>query len=176
MELATIIGAVISVAGALVTVALTSIAFSLQTRRELRECYIDIMRYRTEHPQVLRRAREFTPEIWTTIYSKDEALQSEWVEYYTYLEFCLIYCAHLLWTRGIIGSHYRKQSEPLVRLMITENWPAIQDLLKDEYANPRVRSYVLRLQASGRNWAERHRSLALPVDSRTPLTGPRNPT
>lgn len=160
------LGAIISIWGAILTWVIARKSHSIDTREQLREAYLRMMAFRAEHPHVMHLARIYNPQVWSAMYGEDDESRKEWIEYYTYLEHCLIYGNLVLASHRLISPYYGLQSEPLVRLLLAEHYPAISDLIHEEYVSMLIRQYILAQAAAGRDWQLEHEQLPLPPQER----------
>jgi len=163
MEATAIIGAIVSVAGGIISVTFGVVAMCAQARQEVGDLYDRMVQFRTEHPEVLRLSREWTHDLRGQVYGQAESTDNQWVVYYSFVELCLGYCNAVLLSRRRLGwRSYRDQHKPLVKLLLTENNPMVEDLLEvGEYISPLIRPFRDKLERKGWNWREEHAKLVL---------------
>ncbi len=162
MDITAIIGATVAVIGAIVSVTFGLIAVRSQAQKEVGDLYDQMVKFRTEHPEVLRLSRHWTHDCWPKIYSQSDAGDAEWVTYYSFVELCLGYCNTVLFSRGRMSrASYRNHHKPLVKLLLTEHNPIIEDLLlEQEYISPSVKDFREEMERGGWNWQEQYDKLA----------------
>lgn len=162
MSITAIIGAIVSVVGAIISVTFGLISVRAQAQKEVEVLYDQMVKFRTEHPEVLSLSRRWTHGLWHRVYVQTEPADREWVIYYSFVELCLGYCSAVLFSKSRLGkASYEYHHKPLVKLLLTEHNPIIEDLLREgKYISPHVKRFREELQSQGWNWQKEHTKLA----------------
>ncbi len=153
-------GAVVAIVGLTITILSTW----AQAEKEANDLYDQMVRLRVEHPVVMARSRRWAPGTFAKVYGEGQESEPEWAIYYSYVELCLSYCNAVLvarhgWrmNRASFTHHHR----PLIKLVMTEHNPIIEDLLKEgKFLSRYVKEFRAKLTAEGWDWREEHRKLA----------------
>ena len=109
-------------------------AFSAAVESRIEDLYDRLMDYRLKHPEVLKLSRKWTPDCILKIYSQATDEERSWAIYIGYVELCISYCNAVLIgrRRGRLATDiYRMQHEPLMKLLLTEHYPAIRQLTRE---------------------------------------------
>ena len=148
--------------GAIVSVTFGLISVRAQAKREVAVLYDQMVKFRIEHPEVLRLSRRWIQGHFRRVYEQSEPADEEWVTYYSFVELCLGYCNAVLLSKNSIGkASYKHYHKRLVTLLLTEHNPIIEDLIREgKYISPRIRQFREELQHEGWNWQEEHAKLA----------------
>jgi hypothetical protein len=161
------------------SVALLAAAMSLwigvinwrQTRRSytsskearIEGLYDRLMDYRLKHPEVFRLSRLWKAECLSKIYSQVDQDEKLWAFYFGYVELCISYCNATLQAKKngeIADNLYRTQYEPLMKLLITEHFPIISQLIREgKFISGAISEFVARTRKRGWNWEREHDNL-----------------
>lgn len=167
MDIVSMVSAFISVVGAALTWMIARGEKEFDTRFQLRDAYLRIIAYRSENPQVVRLSRLFSSAMWNSIYEQENEIERQrWVKYYSYLEYCLIYINLGLSSKNAISHNYRNNVEPLICMLIAENYPAIYDLMLDQYLSLPARDFIKLKEKQGVDWKMLHELLPLSSQDR----------
>lgn len=169
-----VLGAMIGAAVALLA-ALTSLfvglinwrhnrqAFSAAVETRIEDLYDRLMDYRLKHPEVLRLSRHWKPECISQIYSQSSEEERAWAIYLGYVELCISYCNAVLVGRKrarLSSDVYRMQHEPLMKLLLTEHYPAMRQLTRDGgFVSAGIRNFMQEMQSKGWDWQAAHERL-----------------
>ena len=156
------ISAIVAVVGAIVSVVFGLIAVHSRAQKEVGDLYDQMVKFRTEHPEVLRLSRSWTHDCWSKVYIQSNSDDVSWVTYYNFLELCLGYCNTVLLSQHWLSrSSYLNHHKPLIKLLLTEHNPIIEDLLQESvYISPFIEKFRKELEQEGWNWREQHMKLA----------------
>ncbi len=172
MAIAAIIGAIVSIIGAIISITFGIISMRVQSEKRVGDLYDQMVKFRNEHPEVLRLSRHWTSEHWARVYSQLASTDTQWVTYYCFLELCLSYCNAVLYSKRRLGkSSYENYHKPLVKLLLTEHNLIIEDLLKDgKYISPYIKQFRKDLENEGWNWHEQHEALTNECSGNTKMS------
>ena len=156
------ISAIVAVLSATVSVIFGLIAVRSRAQKEVGDLYDQMVKFRTEHPEVLRLSRNWTHDCWSKIYRQSNPDDIAWVIYYNFVELCLGYCNAVLFSKHWISrSSYQNHHRPLIKLLLTEHNPIIEDLLQEgTYISPSIGKFRKELEREGWNWRKEHMKLA----------------
>ena len=154
----TIVTMTISLLGLMIT----AVNVWTQAERQVGNLYDQMVRYRTEHPEVMYLSRKWQADCFYKIYNQTNEHDKSWVIYYSYSELCIGYCNAVLSSRWRLppGS-YRNQHQPLVKLTLTEHNIIIEQLVRGDYISGQVKRFRLKLRKEGWDWQEEHRKIAM---------------
>ena len=163
MAITAIVAAVVSVVGAAVSVIYSVITMRAQAQKEVGDLYDQMVKFRVEHPVVLRLSRKWEHGHWKRIYEQPRDTDDNWVAYYCYVELCIGYCNMVLSSRlRLSRASYLHHHRQLVKLVLTENNPIIEDLLREgKYISEAVKGFRKEMEIEGWNWADEHKKLAM---------------
>ncbi len=166
-------GPVLSVAGAISSAIFALLALRLTKQAQRSEAhgavgalYDKVLDFRVSHPEMLRLSRQWSARHFERIYLQRSDEDRQWALYYTYVELCLGFCNAVIYLsrRGSLeAAAYDQQYSRLVRLLLTEHNPLVEDLLeKPHFVSGYIRSFRDRLAQEGWDWRAEHQRLALP--------------
>ena len=166
--MATIVGAIVSLFAALISVIFGVFSYlqnqkaqRAQAEKDVSDAYNRLATFRIKHPEVLCFAREWQPGHFQKVYNQLEKEDHLWVIYYTYAELCIAYCNIVLSTneRGLLDkSSYEQHHKLLVKLLLTENNPIIEDLVNEgKYLSRHIGNFR---KNENWNWKVEHELLA----------------
>jgi len=168
---------VIAISSALSSIIFAYLAysFSRQTRRastqqEISNIHNDILKFRAEHPEMLRLCALWKHDCFEAVYRQAGAEDKNWATYYTYCELILRFVNTVLYgikNRSLDKSIYRGQFMPLIRMLLTENYPFVASIVPYPHVSSLVKSFVQEQQEQGWNWQEKHRTLLCQPDKNT---------
>ncbi len=160
-----IVGGIVSLFGAVVSVAFGMVAIRSQAHREASSLYQQMVKLRLENPEILKLSRQWTPANWQRVYEQSRPDDRPWVVYYSYVELCLDYCSTVLSARHRLSrGAYKDHHKRLVKLLLTEHNPIIEDLLEeDKYISNHIMWFRKKLERDGWSWRDEHAALLLPV-------------
>jgi hypothetical protein len=166
-----VLGALSSGIFALVSLLMTRRMQRAEIHREISILYDRLMEVRLAHPEMLDLSRTWTSGNLERIYHQTSAEDREWARYYTYVELCLGFCNAVLYARSerhLPRDAYEGQYEPLVKLLLTEHYPILRELLEagGEYISLYVKELRRELGQAGWDWESRHAAL-IPTRSRS---------
>jgi len=167
------LGAALSVAGAVSSAIFAALALRLTKQAQRSEAhgaigvlYDKVLDFRVAHPEMLRLSRQWSSRHFERIYQQRSDEDRQWALYYTYVELCLGFCNAVIYLsrRGHLeAAAYEQQYARLVRLLLTEHNPLIEDLLeKPHFISTYIRSFRDQLAREGWDWRTEHQRLALP--------------
>jgi len=158
-----ITGAVIAAVVAIVGLAITVVTTWAQAEKEAGDLYDQMVRLRVEHPEVMALSRRWVPGTFARVYGERREPEASWVVYYSYVELCLAYCnAVLVARRGwrMNRSSFNVHHKPLLKLILTEHNPIIEELLKEgKYTSRYISEFRAQLTAEGWNWRDEYEKL-----------------
>jgi hypothetical protein len=165
-----VLGAVSSGVFALASLLLTRRMQRAETHREISALYDRLMEVRLANPDVLELSRRWTRDNLDRIYNQRSAEDREWARYYSYVELCLGFCNAVLYarSRGLLTQDaYLGQYEPLVRLLLTEHYPIVRDLLDKggKYLSAQIQNLWRELESRW-DWEAEHGDLTGSVERR----------
>lgn len=143
----------------------TKRAYSATIETRIEGLYDRLMDYRLKHPEVFRLSRLWGPECLAKIYSQVDDKERQWAIYVGYVELCISYCNATLqaYRRGHLKADvYRSQHERLVRLLVTEHFPIMQQLTQDGFASSLIRNYIDEQRGYGWDWERRYQLMDKP--------------
>ena len=156
--------ALIGVMVATVGLAITILTTWAQAEKEAADLYDQMVRVRVEHPFVMALSRRWSPGTFAKVYGEGQESEPDWTIYYSYVELCLSYCnAVLVARRGwrMNRASFTHHHGSLIKLIMTEHNPIIEDLLKEgKFVSRYVKEFRVKLTAAGWDWREEHRKLA----------------
>jgi hypothetical protein len=140
---------------------------SYNLHREITESHNKLAEFQRTHPEVFRVGREWTADCMHRVYSHCEKDGNQiYVFYYCYVEQCVNYCNLVLSHRRDIkkSSYLRHHRDNLVKQILTENFPIINNYLKEKkYLSPFVQEFVEELKVKGLwRWEEEHEKIVWP--------------
>ena len=157
MELMAIITVIISVVG----LSITIISAWVQAEKQVNDLYDQMVKFRTEHPEVMRLSRDWKSGHFAKVYNQTTEKDKKWVIYYSYVELCIGYCNSVLTSRWRLApGSYHSQHRPLVMLILAEHNPIIEELVKDEYISELIKGFRKERMDENIDWREAHRKLA----------------
>jgi hypothetical protein len=113
---------------------------------------------------MLRFSRQWSSRCFERIYQQRSDEDRQWALYYTYVELCLGFCNAVVYLarRGHLEAvAYEQQYARLVRLLLTEHNPLVEDLLmKPHFVSEFIRSFRNDLTRQGWDWEAEHQRLA----------------
>ena len=126
--------------------------------------YDQLISFRIGHPEVLSLSRKWTSEKLRQVYDGSNKKNKQWVKYYTFVELCIGYCNAVIHARKrkLIGKDaYENQHKPLVKLLLTEHNPIIEDLVHEKkYISFHIRDFRQNLKKEeGWDWEEEYEEL-----------------
>ncbi len=137
-----VLAALIAAIAAVSSVIVSLIAVRRSKKNKISSIYTDIserydnlIRFRTQHPQVLPLSRKWETRFLKSMYYPVTDEDKQWVIYFTYVELCIGYCSSVLMARAnklLDGDSYENQYLPLVRLLLTEHAPIIGGLVNEK--------------------------------------------
>ena len=171
--IAALIAATVSVLAAIVSAAfsLSNYLFSkkikkIEAEKDIGSIYDMLIDYRLKHPEVLALSRKWEPDFIEKIYSQKSADDKQWVIYYGYIELCIGYCNAVLYynSTGLLEkAAYELHHEPLVKLLVTEHFPIIYGLAKEEkYVSPNINKYI-ESKKNEWDWEKEYQSITEPI-------------
>lgn len=163
MELTPIVAAGVSVLGALVTAAIGIATNRVRASKEVANLYDQMVRFRAEHPEVLRLSRSWSDGGFLMMYRQVTQEDQAAALYCCYGEFCIGYCNAVLSSRRWLTS---KHHLPLVKLVLTENAPLVIELIREgKYISHLIQDHWRQEEKRGWNWILEHEQLVtLSVD------------
>lgn len=127
--------------------------------------YDALVRYRSEHPEVLSLARKWNDGRWLEIYEPIDPADHSWSIYYGYIELITLYFASVLYARneGLLNADlYRMQHAPLMRLLLAEHYPIFSEIIRPGgYVTGLMVSYVEEITKDW-DWKAAHEWLVVP--------------
>ena len=156
------ISAIVAVIGAIVSVIFSLTTIRNRAQKEVSDLYDQMVKFRTEHPEILRLSRSWTHDCWSKVYGQSTSDDVAWVTYYNFVELCLGYCNTVLFSQcWLTRSSYQNHHKPLIKLLLTEHNPIIEDLLQEAvYISPSIGKFRKELEREGWNWRKQHMKLA----------------
>lgn len=166
--LAALLAAVISMISLIATLTISIInyhhgrklAYSHRVK-EITDIYNHLAEFRFNHPEVMWLAREWESQFLTLIYSRQSTDFPEHLVYYCYTEQCINYCNLVLQAKSegfLRGTAYYAHHEPLVKLVLTENYPIIKDFIREgKYMSSLIGRFIDRLEQKGWNWEKEYK-------------------
>ena len=126
-------GAVVSGAFAFLTLRQTRDSSRAQAHKDISALYDSLVVFRKEHPEVHRLSSRWDASNFARIYTQASDEDRQWVLYYAYVELCLGFCNAVLHAENsgfLDPGAFKNQYKPLVKLLLTEHYPIVEDLLK----------------------------------------------
>jgi hypothetical protein len=159
-----VLGAASSGIFALASLLLTRRMQRAEIHREISGLYDRLMEVRLDHPEMLELGHSWTPGNLERVYRQGSAEDREWARYYTYVELCLGFCNAVLYARSkrlLTRDAFAGQYEPLVKLLLTEHYPILRDLLEagGEYLSVNLKRLWHEAREAGWDWASQHAAL-----------------
>ena len=166
--IAAIIGGAVSLIAALVSIIFSMKSYHqakqnqyAQAEKDASDAYDRMVNFRTSHPEVFKLAWNWKRGYFQKVYAQNNPNDKEWVYYYTYVELCLGYCNIVLSARSrrvISEIDFNDRHRRLVKLLLTENNPILEDLLvEDKYISEYIKKF--RSEEIGWKWKDEHNKL-----------------
>jgi len=134
-----------------------------QTQRAISEAYKKVTDYRSQHPEVMHLSHLWKDECFEKIYAQPNDENIRWVFYYTYAELCFSFISAVLYgkkSKLLDRELFEAEYKPLVKLLLTENYPLIARLLpKAKYISTYILDFYQVLEIEGWDWQKMHREL-----------------
>lgn len=161
---------IVALTGVLSSGVIAYLAYSLnrqaeraQTQRSISESYDRLIKFRSDHPEVLQLSQHWNDACFDLIYTQEKDEDINWVYYYTYAELCFSFINAVLSgrkSRLLDKGVYESQYKPLVKLLLTEHNPLVSSLLVNgKFISSYIKEYRYELEKAGWNWSEMHRQL-----------------
>jgi hypothetical protein len=157
---------IIAVTGVLTSGLLAYLAYSLNRQsqrasihRSLGNMYEELMRFRVEHPEVMRLSSDWNDDCFHAIYHQKTKTDRFWVVYYSFAELICDFSNTVLYgwdSHSLDKCAYKNHYEPLVRLLLTEHYPFIKTTIDGPYLSTLIKKFVREEARRGWNW-EQHR-------------------
>ncbi len=131
-------------------------------QRAIGDLYAKMMDFRAVHPEVMKLSNKWNVNCFAALYRQATETERQWAIYYTYMELCLDFCNTVLYghkTGALDRLAYEGHYEPLLRLILTENYPFISSSLSGSYMSELMREYLHSVETAGWNWIEKRKSL-----------------
>lgn len=128
----------------------------------IEDLYDRLMDYRLKHPEVLKLSRRWERECLTKIYSQSNEDERAWAIYFGYVELCISYCNVTLFARKrsqLDPEVYRTQHEPLVKLLISEHFPIMQQLTQEGFASSIIAEFIVEMRKRGWEWEKQYEKM-----------------
>ncbi|MDP8256537.1 MAG: hypothetical protein P9M14_12375 [Candidatus Alcyoniella australis] len=161
---------ILSIVGALFSACFAFLGWMLNRRHRRAEAheiihkkYYSLMNFRPTHPKILSQGFQWDSDCFRRIYEQKDEKDQEWVIYYSYVEMALGFCNEVIYAakRGLLEKvAYEQHYLPLLKLLLAEHQPIIQDMMRDEpYVSQLIRELWDNLAAEGWNWEQAHLKL-----------------
>lgn len=135
-----------------------------QAHKEIADLYDKVLVFRAEHPALLRLSRLWTADRFRAMYVQESSDDRSWAAYTAYVELCISFCNAAL--HGWKDHHldrgaYEGRFKPLVKLLLTENYPLISGMLASgKYISSYIKEFVRELEENEHwDWAKMHQDL-----------------
>jgi len=167
-----IIGATVSIVSAIIAslfgwlsirnAKLSQHAFA---EKEAADAYERMISFRVKHPYVLRLSRQWEQGNFNKVHLQKSLQDDEkWVVYYSYFELCISFCNIVLaaWYQGRMDNNsFEKHYEPLIKLVLTEHNPIIEDIVnpKAKYVSYYIQKFRTQMDNNNWDWKENHEML-----------------
>ena len=168
---------VVAISSALSSIIFAYLAYSLTrrmqrvtTQQEIANIHHDILKYRAEHPEVLRFCALWKHNCFEAVYRQAGKEDKLWAIYYTYCELILRFANTVLYgveNHSLDKRVYRGQFMPLIRMLLTENYPFVASIVPYPHISSFVKDFVREQQEQGWNWEEKHRILLCQPEKNT---------
>jgi hypothetical protein len=162
-----IIGTIISALLAYLSYSLSRQSQRATMQRSIEDIYDKMVRYRAEHPEVMKLCYRWNSESFDAIYRQLNAEEVQWVNYYNYAELVSGFLNAVLYGRKIklLDRHaYEGHYKPLVKLLVTENYPYFLSILDAPYLSAFIRDFINDLKSEGWDFAGKHKRLVGAVE------------
>jgi len=167
-----IIGTIISALLAYLSYSLNRQSQRASMQRSIEDIYDKMVRYRAEHPEVMKLCSRWNSNSFNAIYRQLNADEVQWVNYYNYVEFVSGFLNTVLYGRKIRlldRQAYEGHYEPLVKLLVTENYPYFLSILDYPYLSSFIKDFIRDLKSEGWDFAEKHKKLIGAVSQQPPV-------
>jgi hypothetical protein len=157
-----IIGTIISALLAYLSFSLNRQAQRASIQRSIEDIYDKMVKYRAEHPEVLRLCYRWNNDSFDAIYRQLNNDEVQWVNYYNYVELVSGFLNAVLYGRKIrlLDRHaYEGHYKPLVKLLVTENYPYFLSVLDYPYLSSFIKEFIRDLKGEGWDFTEKHKKL-----------------
>ncbi|MCK5055440.1 MAG: hypothetical protein KAT34_02215 [Candidatus Aminicenantes bacterium] len=164
-------GAAVLLSAAVLLAVLVFFSFA-QTRKDRKEAafkhinniYEKIIRFQTEHPEVLSLSRKWNTGMICRVYEQASAEDKQWAIYYTFVELCIGYCNAVLHARKrklIDKDSYINQHEPFVKLLLRKHHPIIDDMVRErKYISHNIIDFRQNLkEKEGWDWEKEYKDM-----------------
>ncbi len=167
--MSTWLSTIIAITGVLTSGLLAYLAYSLNRQsqrasihRSLGSLYEELMRFRVEHPEVMKLSSDWNDDCFRAIYHPKTKTDHLWVVYYSFAELICDFSNTVLygWASHVLDkAAYRNHYEPLVRLLLTEHYPFIKTTIEGPYLSTLIKNFVSAEANRGWNWEQHRRTL-----------------
>jgi hypothetical protein len=173
-----IIGTVISALLAYLSYSLNRQSQRASMQRSIEDIYDKMVNYRAEHPEVMKLCYRWNDGSFDAIYRQRNAEEVQWVTYYNYVELVSGFLNAVLYGRKIrlLDQHaYEGHYKPLVKLLVTENYPYFLSIMDYPYLSSFIKEFMSDLKSEGWDFTEKHKRLmgAVSQTESQPLSKPR---
>jgi hypothetical protein len=159
----------IAVIGTIISALLAYLSYSLNKQsqrasmqRSIEDVYDKMVKYRAEHPEVMKLCYRWNNDSFAAIYRQRNAEEVRWANYYNYAELVSGFMNAVLYGRKIklLDHHaYEGHYKPLVKLLVTENYPYFQSILDYPYLSSFIKEFIHDLKNEGWDFSEKHKKL-----------------
>ncbi len=163
----------IAVMGIVISGLLAYLSYSLNRQsqraaiqRSIQDLYDNMIKYRTEHPEVMKLCYRWNSDSFTAAYRQSTATDRTWAIYYNYAELVSGFSNAVLYGRKarlLDNLAYTQHYKPLVTLLITEHYPYFSDVISGPYVSSFIKDFMQDLEKDGWNWIERRKALIGPA-------------
>jgi hypothetical protein len=157
-----IIGTVISALLAYLSYSLNRQSQRASMQRSIEDIYDKMVKYRAEHPEVMKLCYRWNNNSFDALYRQLNNEEVQWVNYYNYVELVSGFLNAVLYGRKIklLDHHaYEGHYKPLVKLLVTENYPYFQSVFDYPYLSSFIKEFIRDLKGEGWAFTEKHKKL-----------------
>jgi hypothetical protein len=157
-----IIGTVISALLAYLSYSLNRQSQRASMQRSIEDIYDKMVDYRAEHPEVMKLCYRWNSDSFNAIYRQRNVKDVQWVNYYNYVELVSGFLNAVLYGRKIrlLDRHaYEGHYEPLVKLLVTENYPYFSSIMDYPYLSSFIKEFMSDLKNEDWDFTEKHNRL-----------------
>jgi hypothetical protein len=157
-----IIGTIISGLLAYLSYSLNRQSQRASMQRSIEDVYDKMVKYREEHPEVMKLCHRWNNDSFDAIYRQHNAEEIQWVNYYNYVELVSGFLNAVLYGRKIklLDQHaYEGHYKPLVKMLVTENYPYFLSVSDYPYLSLFIKEFIRDLKSEGWDFTEKHKRL-----------------
>jgi hypothetical protein len=171
----------IALLGTIISALLAYLSYSLDRQsqrasmqRAIEDLYDKMVEYRSVHPEALKLCNRWNENSFDSLYRQGSTEEVQWVVYYNYVELISGFSNAVLYGHKIklLDKHaYEGHYKPLVKLLVTENYPYFLSILDFPYLSSLIKEFIHELKNEGWDFSEKHRKL-IGASSKTAIQTP----